>query len=73
MNKSEQIVQFSTEVIFLNIYAEKNRKTKQLIQTSFMSILEKRHLIRLQLATLRKQHKLIAGPFIYTIQISSIC
>lgn len=63
MNKSQQIVQFSTEVIFLSIYAEKNRKTKQLIQTSFMSILEKKTFDSITVGDITKTAQINRGTF----------
>jgi len=47
----------------LSIYAEKNRKTKQLIQTSFMSILEKKTFDSITVGDITKTAQINRGTF----------
>ncbi len=62
MNKNEQCVEF-WRWKFMTIYVEKNRKTKQLIQTSFMNILEKKPFVSITIADITKEAQINRGTF----------
>ena len=49
--------------MFMSVYAEKNRKTKQLIQTSFMKILEKKTFEAMTVGDITKTANINRGTF----------
>ena len=49
--------------IFLSIYKEKNRKTKQLIQKSFLQILENKSFDTITIADITKTAQINRGTF----------
>lgn len=62
MNKSEQCVDY-WEGDFMSIYTEKNRKTKQLIQTSFLDILENKSFEAITVGDITKFAQINRGTF----------
>lgn len=63
MNRSGAAVEFSGEEDVMSIYLEKNRKTKQLIQASFMQILETKSFDAITIGDITKQAQINRGTF----------
>ena len=57
------LLSFEIGVIYVSIYVEKNRKTKQLIQTSFMRILENRSFESITIGDITKAAQINRGTF----------
>lgn len=63
MNKSEQVVEFWKEGNLVGIYADKNRKTKRLIQTSFMHIIESKSFESITVGDITRTAHINRGTF----------
>jgi AcrR family transcriptional regulator len=61
--KAAVLLDFKKKVIFMSIYKEKNRKTKQLIQKSFMQILEKKPFESITIGDITKTAQINRGTF----------
>ena len=57
------MLSFGGKVIYMNIYEEKNRKTKQLIQKSFMQILDNKSFEIITIGDITKHAKVNRGTF----------
>ncbi len=63
INKMNKLFNFEREGVFLSIYIEKNRKTKELIQRSFIQILEKKSFESITVGDISKQAAINRGTF----------
>lgn len=63
INKMNRVLNFEGEVMKMSVYAEKNRKTKKLIQDSFMKILEKKAFESITIANITEYAKINRGTF----------
>jgi len=58
-----RLFKFEKEGVFLSVYTEKNRKTKELIQQSFMQMLEKKTFDSITVGDIAKTAKINRGTF----------
>jgi len=58
-----RLFEFEKEGVFLSVYTEKNRKTKELIQQSFMQMLEKKTFDSITVGDIAKTAKINRGTF----------
>ena len=63
INKMNRLFNFVWRGVFLSIYKEKNRKTKELIQTSFIKILESKTFESITVGDIAKQAQINRGTF----------
>jgi AcrR family transcriptional regulator len=59
----KRLLYFKKKVIFVSIYIEKNRKTKQLIQKSFMEVLENKPFESITIGDITKTAQINRGTF----------
>jgi AcrR family transcriptional regulator len=59
----KRLLNFKKKVIFVSIYIEKNRKTKQLIQKSFMGVLENKSFESITIGDITKAAQINRGTF----------
>ncbi|WP_248278522.1 TetR/AcrR family transcriptional regulator [Bacillus sp. DNRA2] len=63
MNKMNNVFNFHNRVVFMGSYEEKNRRTKQLIQSSFMKILEGEPFESITIGDITKAAQINRGTF----------